>query len=119
MSKRKNNIPDGLRLDSTNEGMMTSRLKALAMLPILRKRDEITSSNFKISETFDQFSKHEEEMVACVRGRDKIIISPILHWTERNVWEFLNEVVKVPHKQWMSEKHYQKRLFETDEDNED
>ena len=153
------------------------------------KRDEITSSNFKISETFDQFSKHEEEMVACVRGRDKIIISPILHWTERNVWEFLNEVVKVPHcelydqgytrigcilcpmasykkklkdierwpyvkkkwvetidwfiknkwiyeplsaqerfdmwisrmtyKQWMSEKHYQKRLFETDEDNED
>lgn len=156
------------------------------------KRDEITSSNFKISETFDQFSKHEEEMVACVRGRDKIIISPILHWTERNVWEFLNEVVKVPHcelydqgytrigcilcpmasyrkklkdierwpyvkkkwvetidwfiknkwtntnyeplsaqerfdmwisrmtyKQWMNEKHYQKRLFETDEDNED
>ena len=156
------------------------------------KRDEITSSNFKISETFDQFSKHEEEMVACVRGRDKIIISPILHWTERNVWEFLNEVVKVPHcelydqgytrigcilcpmasyknklknierwpyvkkkwvetidwliknkwanttyklmsaqesfdmwisgmtyKQWMSENHYQKRLFETDEDNED
>lgn len=156
------------------------------------KRNEITSSNFKISETFDQFSKHEEEMVACVRGRDKIIISPILHWTERNVWEFLNEVVKVPHcelydqgytrigcilcpmasykkklkdierwpyvkkkwvetidwltknkwantthepmsaqerfdmwismmtyKQWMNEKHYQKRLFETDEDNED
>lgn len=153
------------------------------------KRDEITSSNFKISETFDQFSKHEEEMVACIRGRDKIIISPILHWTERNVWEFLNEVVKVPHcelydqgytrigcilcpmasyrkklkdierwpyvkkkwvetidwfiknkwtneplsaqerfdqwisrmtyKQWMNEKHYQKRLFETDEDNED
>lgn len=156
------------------------------------KRNEITSSNFKISETFDQFSKHEEEMVACVRGRDKIIISPILHWTERNVWEFLNEVVKVPHcelydqgytrigcilcpmasykkklkdierwpyvkkkwvetidwltknkwantthepmsaqerfdmwismmtyKQWMYEKHYQKRLFETDEDNED
>lgn len=41
MSKRKNNIPVGLRLDSTNEGMMTSRLKALAMLPIiLRKRDE-------------------------------------------------------------------------------
>lgn len=156
------------------------------------KRNEITSSNFKISETFDQFSKHEEEMVACVRGRDKIIISPIIHWTERNVWEFLNEVVKVPHcelydqgytrigcilcpmasyknklkdierwpyvkkkwmetidwliknkwtnttykslsaqerfdmwisrmnyKQWMNEKHYQKRLFETDEDNED
>ena len=40
MSKRKNNIPVGLRLDSTNEGMMTSRQKALAMLPVLRKRDK-------------------------------------------------------------------------------
>lgn len=40
MSKQKNNIPDGLKLDSTNEGMMTSRRKALAMIPILRKRDE-------------------------------------------------------------------------------
>lgn len=40
MSKHKNNIPVGLRLDNTNEGMMTSRLKALAMLPVLRKRDE-------------------------------------------------------------------------------
>ncbi len=40
MSKQKNNIPVGLRLDSTNEGMMTSRRKALAMLPILRERDK-------------------------------------------------------------------------------
>lgn len=40
MSKQKNNIPVGLKLDSTNEGMMTSRRKALAMLPILRVRDK-------------------------------------------------------------------------------
>lgn len=40
MSKQKNNIPVGLRLDSTNEGMMTLRRKALAMLPILRERDK-------------------------------------------------------------------------------
>lgn len=40
MSKQKNNIPDGLKLDSTNEGMMTSRRKALAMIPILRVRDK-------------------------------------------------------------------------------
>lgn len=40
MSKQKNNIPDGLKLDSTNEGMMTSRRKALAMIPILRERDK-------------------------------------------------------------------------------
>lgn len=40
MSKQKNNIPVGLRLDSTNEGMMTSRRKVLAMIPILRERDK-------------------------------------------------------------------------------
>lgn len=43
MSKQKNNIPVGLRLDSTNEGMMTSRRKALAMIPILRERDKINA----------------------------------------------------------------------------
>lgn len=40
MSKRKNNITVGLRLDSTTEAVMTSRRKALAMLPILRERDK-------------------------------------------------------------------------------
>lgn len=45
MSKQKNNIPVGLRLDSTNEGMMTSRRKALAMLPILRERDKKQSAS--------------------------------------------------------------------------
>lgn len=63
------------------------------------KREEI-SANIKgkrTEETFDQWSEHEEKMVACVGGKDKILVSPIIYWTERDVWEFLNEVVKVPH----------------------
>ena len=36
-------------------------------------------------------------MVTCVKGKDKILVSPIINWTERDVWEFLNKVVKVPH----------------------
>ena len=36
-------------------------------------------------------------MVTCVGGRDKILVSPIIYWTERDVWQFLNDVVKVPH----------------------
>lgn len=59
------------------------------------KRKEITSHKF--SGNFDQWSEHEESMVACVKGKDKILVSPIIHWTERDVWQFLNEVVKVPH----------------------
>lgn len=63
------------------------------------KREEI-SANIKgkrTEETFDQWSEHEEKMIACVGGKDKILVSPIIYWTERDVWEFLNEVVKVPH----------------------
>lgn len=63
------------------------------------KRGEV-SSNIKgkrIEETFDQWSEHEEKMVTCVGGKDKILVSPIIHWGEKDVWEFLNDVVKVPH----------------------
>lgn len=47
---------------------------------------------------FDQFSEHEETMVQCMgNGKEKIVVSPILDWSDENVWEFLNEVVRVPH----------------------
>ena len=62
------------------------------------KRGEI-STNIKgkhNEETFDQWSDHEEQMVACVGGKDKILVSPIIYWTERDVWEFLN-VNDIPH----------------------
>ena len=62
------------------------------------KREEI-STNIKgkrAEETFDQWSEHEEKMVACVGGKDKILVSPIIYWTERDVWEFLN-VNNIPH----------------------
>lgn len=56
------------------------------------KRGEI-STNIKgkrNEETFDQWSEHEEQMVTCVGGKDKVLVLPILEWTERDVWEFLN-----------------------------
>lgn len=62
------------------------------------KRGEI-SINIKgnrTEESFDQWSEHEEKMVTCVGGKDKILVSPIIHWTERDVWEFLN-VNGIPH----------------------
>ena len=56
------------------------------------KRGEISTSikGKRMEESFDQWSEHEEQMVTCVGGRDKILVSPIIHWTERDVWEFLN-----------------------------
>ena len=62
------------------------------------KRQEIFSKiKGEINEeTFDQWSEHEEKMVTCVGGRDKILVSPIIYWTERDVWEFLN-TNHIPH----------------------
>lgn len=60
------------------------------------KRGEVEIGNHKFSGSFDQWSEHEEKMVTCVGGKDKILVSPIIYWTERDVWEFLN-VNNIPH----------------------
>lgn len=62
------------------------------------KRGEISTSvkGKRNEETFDQWSEHEEKMVTCVGGKDKILVSPIIHWTERDVWDFLN-ANNIPH----------------------
>lgn len=57
------------------------------------KREEISTEikGKRNEQSFDQWSEHEEKMVACVGGKDKILVSPIIYWTEQDVWEFLNE----------------------------
>lgn len=62
------------------------------------KRNEISTDikGKRTEETFDQWSEHEEQMVTCVGGKDKILVSPIIYWTERDVWEFLN-MNGIPH----------------------
>lgn len=58
------------------------------------EKGKITEEEYK---QFDQFTQRGEKIVTCVGGKDKIVISPILEWEERDVWEFLNKVVEVPH----------------------
>lgn len=62
------------------------------------KRREVSTTikGKRNEETFDQWSDHEEQMVACVGGKDKILVSPIIYWTGRDVWEFLNSN-NIPH----------------------
>lgn len=49
-------------------------------------------------EQLDQFTmQKEDEGVRCIRGKDKIIINPIIEWSEADVWYYLNEVKNVPH----------------------
>ena len=39
----------------------------------------------------------EEQTLGCIHGKESLLISPIIYWTEQDVWEFLNDVVKIPH----------------------
>lgn len=59
-------------------------------------RNEIETGDRKFSGNFDQWSEHKEKMVTCVGGNDKILVSPIIHWAEKDVWEFLN-AQGIPH----------------------
>jgi phosphoadenosine phosphosulfate reductase len=61
------------------------------------RKIRIAKNKAKKSKQFDQFSEHKEQMVNCINGKDQIIISPIIEWTDKDVWEFLNNVVRVPH----------------------
>ena len=47
---------------------------------------------------FDEFERTDKINVQCFgNGKEKITINPILDWTETDVWEYLNNVVNVPH----------------------
>ena len=39
----------------------------------------------------------QEQTLGCISGKESLLISPIIHWTEGDVWEFLNKVMEVPH----------------------
>lgn len=39
--------------------------------------------------TFDQFDEHRETEVQCIRGKDKLIVNPILYWTENDIWAYI------------------------------
>lgn len=45
----------------------------------------------------DEFSLQSDNEVRCINGKDSILVSPIFEWTEKDVWTFLNDVVRVPH----------------------
>lgn len=47
---------------------------------------------------FDEFERTDKIDVQCFgNGKEKITVNPILDWTETDVWQYLNNVVNVPH----------------------
>ena len=105
MAKKKCMLPTKIMRWCCAEFKETSGAGKVTLIGIRReesvrraKRGEI-STNIKgkrTEETFDQWSEHEEQMVTCVGGKDKILVSSIIYWTKRDVWEFLNSN-NIPH----------------------
>lgn len=82
------------------------------------KRNEVEMSSHKFSGDLDGLDEYRrkklqkskgtpsvantdaienETITGCISGKDSLLISPIIYWTEKDVWEFLNDVVRVPH----------------------
>lgn len=85
------------------------------------KRNEVEISNRKFSGSLDDFEEYRQEQkvkrarrrskkdgvnitnadneqtLGYINGKESLLISPIINWSEHDVWEFLNDVVSVPH----------------------
>jgi phosphoadenosine phosphosulfate reductase len=55
------------------------------------KRNELELSNKTYSNTFDQFNIDNENQILCIGGKDKILLSPIINWTNADVWNFIRD----------------------------
>jgi phosphoadenosine phosphosulfate reductase len=53
------------------------------------KRNELEISGRKYSNTLDQFNIDNKDQVLCINGKDKILLSPIINWTNSDVWNFI------------------------------
>lgn len=80
------------------------------------KRNEVEITRRKFSGTLEELGEYRdslkgkkylrkdritiepdgEQTVSCIRGKETLLISPIIHWTDDDVWEFLS-ACDVPH----------------------
>jgi phosphoadenosine phosphosulfate reductase len=53
------------------------------------KRNELEISDRKYSNSLDQFNIDNQNQILCIKGKDKILLSPIINWTNSDVWGFI------------------------------
>lgn len=72
------------KFSGTLEGLDTYREKKVAKTH--DKHEQISIVNAK-----------GERTLGCINSKESLLISPLLSWTDADVWTFLNDVVMVPH----------------------
>lgn len=87
---------ESIRRAKRNEVEISSRKFSGSFEQFMGYREDVIRKKYK-NLNFDQFAEHKEQMVSCINGKDSILVSPIIEWTARDVWEFLNNVCEVPH----------------------
>jgi phosphoadenosine phosphosulfate reductase len=55
------------------------------------KRNELEISGRKYSNTLDQFNIDNQDQILCINGKDKILLSPIIKWSNADVWNFIRD----------------------------
>lgn len=66
------------------------------------KRNSVEISKHKFSGDIDQFNQvyHADDKGyehRCIKGKDKIIVNPIIDWTDNDVWSFIRDYLKIPY----------------------
>ena len=93
---KKQSLPTMLRRFCCNELKEQSGAGTVTITGIRRaesskraKRNELEISGRKYSNSLDQFNIDNENQTLCVKGKDKILLSPIINWTNSDVWNFI------------------------------
>jgi phosphoadenosine phosphosulfate reductase len=60
------------------------------------KRNEVEIQGHKFSGSLDQFNNYKESQITCINGKDKVLISPILYWSNSDIWQFIRSR-KIPY----------------------
>lgn len=99
--------------EHTGAGKVTLIGIRKAESPRRNKRNEVEMNNRTFSGDMDAFEAWRKEKVTpsvanpdavdneavtgCIKGKESLLVSPIIYWSDEDVWEFLNDVVRVPH----------------------
>lgn len=49
-----------------------------------------------VAGSWEEFESYQESVVTCLMGLDKLVVNPILNWSDGDVWEFIDSY-KIPH----------------------